>query len=57
MAAVKDLFGNYSMIEDKTIDVNIVRYNELIRKETLFDMLCENNDVLVLLNTRIKEEK
>lgn len=57
MAVVRDLIGNYSTVEDKAIDIDIARYNELIRKEALFDKLCENNDVLVLLNMKNKEEK
>ena len=58
MATQKDLLGGTTTVRDEAVAVDIRRYNELIKKEALFDELIKSNDVLVLLNPRLalKEE-
>lgn len=52
------LTGDMSTVEDKAVSISIERYNELIKKEVLFDELSKDGDVLVLVSAKIfnKEE-
>ena len=57
MAEVKNLFtGDKSIVEDTAVAVSIERYNELIRKETVFDMLMENKGINLYLYQKMEEE-
>ena len=57
MAEVKNLFtGDKSIVEDTAVAVSIERYNELIRKETVFDMLMENKGINIYLYQKMEEE-
>ena len=57
MSEVKKLFtGDKTIVEDKAVAVSIERYNELIRKETVFDMLMENKGINIYLYQKMEEE-
>ena len=47
--------GDNSM-ENQTITISLERYNELIRKEAMYDKITEGKDVELYLMTR-KESK
>ena len=49
MAINKGLLGNDYVVEDKAIAISIERYNELIKKEMLYDEILKRHDVLVTL--------
>lgn len=57
MATEKGLFGNENIVEDKAVAISVKRYDELIKKEAILDELLKNNDVLVMLIMKNKEEK
>ena len=57
MSEVKNLFtGDKTIVEDEAVAVSIERYNELIRKETVFDMLMENKGINIYLYQKMEEE-
>ena len=49
MAINKGLLGNDYVVEDKAIAISFERYNELIKKEMLYDEILKRHDVLVTL--------
>ena len=49
MAVNKGLLGDTYVVEDKAIAISIERYNELIKKEILYDAILKRHDVLVTL--------
>ncbi len=58
MANSKNLLtGDTYTTKDKAIAISIERYNELIKKEFVFDELCKNAEPLVALIRKIEEVK
>ena len=41
---------------DNTVKIDLERYNELIRKETILDKLMEDKDISIYLYHPVKEE-
>lgn len=44
-------------MEKKTITIELERYEELVKKEAIFDKLTESSDVYVYLSARLEEVK
>lgn len=44
-------------MEKQTITIDLERYEELVRKEAIYDKLTESNDVYVYLAARLEEVK
>lgn len=44
-------------MEKETIIIDLERYDELIKKEAIYDKLTESNDVYVYLAARLEEVK
>ena len=52
MAVARGIMGDETVVEDKAVAISIKRYNELIKKEVLFDELSKNSDTIVLLSAK-----
>ena len=50
MSMQKGLFGNEYMVEDKAISISLERYNELIKKELVYDELTKDSQVIIMLS-------
>lgn len=57
METFTELKCENSIKPDGTVVIAIERYDELIKKEAILDELLKNNDVLVMLIMKNKEEK
>lgn len=56
MANNKDLFGNTYTTKDTAVSIPIERYNELIKKEAIYDELDKIYDRRLLLLAKLKKE-
>lgn len=51
------LTGDITTVEDKTVSVSIERYNELIKKEALYDKLMEDKRLSLYVYTDMEQTK